>query len=390
MMRAFGGIRPPGHREEAGRWPSPRRSWNRDAACGSRTRVGSSSPSSSPSSSAWRAVVGGLVAFHQSLAGRILPGVSAAGVDLGGLTTDEARAALNARYGALSEGGLVLRTGLGVDHDPVRERRSRRGRRRDARRRRPRSAGAGPGSTRRSPPSASASSRQPSRSSSPTTTTCRRGRVGLRRSHDARARRRPGGPDLERLRDPLVRRRRGDRRGSRARRPSTPRCATRRPPRGRGHGPDDVRGPGADHHRGRHCPDPGAADGRGPEIAAGSKTWTIHGGRIRTWINFGWTDGSVWPDRRIVRLIPKAFGTIGSRVARPVEERRIPQGPERPDRRRDGRQRRPRARRRRDDRSDRRRPRPRGPRDEGAVDQAGHGRDPPDADDRARSRRPRR
>ena len=50
------------------------------------------------------AVVGGLVAFHESLAGRILPGVSAAGVDLAGLTTDEARAALTARYGAVVRG----------------------------------------------------------------------------------------------------------------------------------------------------------------------------------------------------------------------------------------------------------------------------------------------
>jgi len=59
------------------------------------------------------AVVGGLVAFHESLASRILPGVSAAGVDLGGMTRDEARAALAARYGPLAAGGLVLRTDLG-------------------------------------------------------------------------------------------------------------------------------------------------------------------------------------------------------------------------------------------------------------------------------------
>ena len=64
------------------------------------------------------AVVSGLVAFHESLAGRILPGVSAAGVDLAGLTTDEARAALTARYRALSDGGVVLRTRLGVTTIP--------------------------------------------------------------------------------------------------------------------------------------------------------------------------------------------------------------------------------------------------------------------------------
>jgi len=60
------------------------------------------------------AVVGGLVAFHESLTGRILPGVSAAGVELGGMTPDQARAALVERYGALSDGGLVLSTGVGT------------------------------------------------------------------------------------------------------------------------------------------------------------------------------------------------------------------------------------------------------------------------------------
>ena len=58
-------------------------------------------------------VAGGLAAFHESLNGRILTGVSAVGVDLGGLTADQARAALVARYGSLAEGGLMLRTGAG-------------------------------------------------------------------------------------------------------------------------------------------------------------------------------------------------------------------------------------------------------------------------------------
>jgi vancomycin resistance protein YoaR len=58
-------------------------------------------------------VAGGLYAFHQSLADRILPGVSAAGVDLGGLTTDQARSALEARYGAIARGGLLLQTTVG-------------------------------------------------------------------------------------------------------------------------------------------------------------------------------------------------------------------------------------------------------------------------------------
>src|SRR5262249_5841893 len=63
-------------------------------------------------------VVGGLYAWHDSLAGRILPGVSAAGIDLGGLTADGARAALESRYGALAEGGLIVRTSVGTTTIP--------------------------------------------------------------------------------------------------------------------------------------------------------------------------------------------------------------------------------------------------------------------------------
>jgi vancomycin resistance protein YoaR len=58
-------------------------------------------------------VLGGLYAWHDSQAGRILPGVSAAGVDLGGLTPDQARAALETRYGAIAKGGLLLRAPIG-------------------------------------------------------------------------------------------------------------------------------------------------------------------------------------------------------------------------------------------------------------------------------------
>jgi len=58
-------------------------------------------------------VAGGLAAFHESLAGQILPGVAVAGVNVGGLTAEEARAALTARYGSLAQGGLVVRTSIG-------------------------------------------------------------------------------------------------------------------------------------------------------------------------------------------------------------------------------------------------------------------------------------
>src|SRR5215211_4144956 len=59
------------------------------------------------------AVVGGLAAAHNGFAGRILPGVFAAGVDLSGLTTDQARAVLEQHYGHLAEGGLQIRSSLG-------------------------------------------------------------------------------------------------------------------------------------------------------------------------------------------------------------------------------------------------------------------------------------
>jgi vancomycin resistance protein YoaR len=58
-------------------------------------------------------VVGGLAAAHEAFAGRILPGVFAAGVDLSGMTPDEARRALEARYNVLAEGGLVIRSTVG-------------------------------------------------------------------------------------------------------------------------------------------------------------------------------------------------------------------------------------------------------------------------------------
>jgi vancomycin resistance protein YoaR len=60
------------------------------------------------------AVVGGLALLYQRDAGRILPGISAAGIDLGGLTADEARATLTARLADLSAGSIVVRSGLGA------------------------------------------------------------------------------------------------------------------------------------------------------------------------------------------------------------------------------------------------------------------------------------
>ncbi len=60
------------------------------------------------------AVVGGLAALHEREAGRILTGISAAGVDVGGMTPDEARAALEARLADLSAGAVTVRSSLGT------------------------------------------------------------------------------------------------------------------------------------------------------------------------------------------------------------------------------------------------------------------------------------
>ena len=58
-------------------------------------------------------VVGGAIAYHQTLVGRILPGVSVAGVSLGGMAPADARILLADRLRGLSEGGLTLRTSIG-------------------------------------------------------------------------------------------------------------------------------------------------------------------------------------------------------------------------------------------------------------------------------------
>jgi len=64
------------------------------------------------------AVAGGLATLHERQAGRIMPGVSAAGIQLGGLTPDEARAALGAGLADLSAGSISVRAGMGVTNIP--------------------------------------------------------------------------------------------------------------------------------------------------------------------------------------------------------------------------------------------------------------------------------
>ena len=60
------------------------------------------------------AVVGGLAVLHERELGRILPGVSAGGVDLGGLTADEARSLLASRTADVASGSVVVRTSVGT------------------------------------------------------------------------------------------------------------------------------------------------------------------------------------------------------------------------------------------------------------------------------------
>ena len=59
------------------------------------------------------AVIGGLAVLHDRQAGRILPGISAAGADLSGMTPDEARIALAAHLADLSAGSVRIRSSLG-------------------------------------------------------------------------------------------------------------------------------------------------------------------------------------------------------------------------------------------------------------------------------------
>jgi len=264
------------------------------------------------------AVVGGLVAFHQSLAGRILPGVSAAGVDLAGLTTDEARAALTARYAALSEGGLVLRTGLGVTTIPF----TAVGRGADVDAMLAQAAQIGRGGTWLDETIAAIRLRlEPA--TVPLVLTYDHDRAAAAVSSFAeRTTRTPVDAQAVRTSDGFVTLSSVDGESvDAAAALSAVDAAMRDPSTTAGAA---VTAPTTSVVPALTTSEADSARTQAQQmvadlkIAAGSKTWTIHGGRIRTWITFGWTDGTYGP---IVNraLIPKAFGTIGSRVARPVK-----------------------------------------------------------------------
>ncbi len=265
------------------------------------------------------AVVGGFVAFHESLAGRILPGISVAGVDLGGMTRDEARAALQTRYGPLSQGGLILRTGLGSTTIPF----GAVGRGADIDAMLADATARGRGGTWLDETIAAIRLRlepdtvplvltyDPARAAAAVNAFV--DRMALR-PVDASAIRTPNGfatiPSVDgrqvdtaaaisavdgAMRDPATVA------GAAVEAPSvhvTPKLTTE----------------AADQARTAAQAMVGDL-----KVSAGSKTWTIYGGRIRTWIDFGWTDGTYGPVINKA-LIPKAFTTIGKRVARPVHD----------------------------------------------------------------------
>jgi vancomycin resistance protein YoaR len=60
------------------------------------------------------AVVAGLVVMHERQVGRILPGISAAGVEIGGMTPDDARAALAAHFAEVSAGSITVHSSAGT------------------------------------------------------------------------------------------------------------------------------------------------------------------------------------------------------------------------------------------------------------------------------------
>ncbi len=265
------------------------------------------------------AAVAGLAAFHESFAGRILPGVSAAGVDLGGLTAEQARAAITAHYHALSDGQLVVQTDVGSLTIAFADAH----RAADADAMVTAAAAIGRGGTwfdetlaalrvrleprevplqltyDPAPADASIRAFAERMSRAPVDASTARTTAGFVTTPSVDGRRIDIQPALAAVRTALA----DPATPSGTQVPATvipvpPRLAT------------------ADAERARTAAEAMVAD---LTLKSGSKKWTVHGGRIRTWIDFGWTNGVYGPviDRS---LIPKAFATIAKRVARPVHD----------------------------------------------------------------------
>jgi vancomycin resistance protein YoaR len=63
-------------------------------------------------------VVGGMAAFHESLNGKILPGISVGGLQVGGMTREDARAALTAGFETLGTGSVTVRSSIALTTIP--------------------------------------------------------------------------------------------------------------------------------------------------------------------------------------------------------------------------------------------------------------------------------
>jgi vancomycin resistance protein YoaR len=265
-------------------------------------------------------VVGAAVAYHESLAGRILPGISVAGADVGGLTPDAATSLLNDRLRSLGSGELVIRTPDGSTTLPF----AAVSRAADVETMVAEAVAIGRGGTWLDETVAAVRT-----SLEPRTIDLRLGfdPQGVSTAVRAFAAAMTVAPvDAQTVKTatafvvvPSVDGREIDVATTTAAvdaalanpttasgfvieapvRTSLPRLST------------------ADAEAARDAA--GRIVGTHLQLRSGTKTWTLYGGRIRTWLEFGWVDGAYGPTIDQT-LIPKAFATIGKRVARPVHD----------------------------------------------------------------------
>ncbi|HET9614533.1 MAG TPA: VanW family protein [Candidatus Limnocylindrales bacterium] len=266
------------------------------------------------------AVVGGLAVYHESLAGRLLPGISAAGVDIGGLSPDAAKAVLDDRSRALAAEELVLRTANGSTTLPF----AAVSRAADVDAMVAEAAAIGRGGTWLDETIAAIRTSLEPRA------------VGLRLTFDpekasAAVRAFAGAVAIAPIDaatrktptafvvDPAVDGRQIDI------------AATTRMVDAELADPRTASGSVVDPPivtAAAHLTTAAAEAARDAalrmssthlQLRSGSKTWTLYGGRIRTWLDFGWVDGVYGPTIDQT-AIPDAFATIGKRVARPVHD----------------------------------------------------------------------
>ena len=263
-------------------------------------------------------VLAAAFAYHGSLAGRILPGVSADGLDLGGLTPDGARAALSERYQDLSTGGVTIRSEIGTTSIAF----AAVGRGADVEAMVAEASELGRGGTWFDETIAAIRTRfeprsvplrltyDPSRAATALHAFAARTAI---RAVNAVAVKTPSGfatlpsvdgrrldeaPTVAALNAAMTDVATKDGAVVATELIATPATRTT-----------------ADVDRARRAADAMAAANL--KLRSGAKTWTLSAGRIRTWIGFQSVDGVYRP---VINrsLVPAAFGTIGKRVARPV------------------------------------------------------------------------